>query len=120
MGKRTEVINTRVWELKFNFLPSKRYIANQKYLLLDNKLKIRRRKERLLLFNSTSRKLPKIWRSYLKERCEQHQHLKTEFSRLYVLLKEKSIDKETYERLKKLLEIGYEQKLMETRLKHGF
>ena len=73
-----------------------------------------------MLFNSSSRKLPKIWRSYLKERCEQHQHLKMESSRLDILLKEKSIDKDTYERLKKLLETGYEQKRQNIRLKYGF
>jgi hypothetical protein len=73
----------------------------------------------LLLFNSSSRKLPKIWRSYLKERCEQHQRLKTEFSRLDMLLKEKSIDESTYERLRKLLERGYEQTRHEIRLKYG-
>ena len=74
----------------------------------------------LLLFDSSSRKLPKIWRSYLKERCEQQQHLKTESSRLDMLLEEKSIDKDTYERLRKLLERGYEQKRQDIRLKYGF
>ena len=72
------------------------------------------------MFNGSSRKLQKIKRSYLKERCKQQQHLNEEFSRLDGLLKENSIDESTHERLKKLLEIGYEQKLMETRLKHGF
>ena len=74
----------------------------------------------LLLFNSSSWKLPKIWRSYLKERVEQKQHLKKESSRLETLLKAKSIDKETHERLMKLLERGYEQKRQDIRLKYGF
>jgi len=79
-----------------------------------------RRKEKAVLFNSPSGKLQKIWRSYLKERCEQHQSLSKEFSRLDMLLKENSIDESTYERLKKLLETGYEQKRQEIRLKYGF
>jgi DNA-binding SARP family transcriptional activator len=74
----------------------------------------------LLLFNSSSWKLPKSWRSYLKERCEQKQHLKKQSSRLEVLLKTDSIDKDTYERLMKLLDRGYEQKRQEIRLKYGF
>ena len=73
-----------------------------------------------MLFNSSSPKLPKIWRSYLKERCKQHQRLKKETSRLDRLLKDDSIDRETYERLKKLLETGYEQRRQDIRLKYGF
>lgn len=72
------------------------------------------------MFNGSSRKLQKMRRSYLKERSKQLQQLNEEFSRLEVLLQQNSIDESTHERLKKLLEIGYEQKLMETRLKHGF
>jgi uncharacterized protein YfbU (UPF0304 family) len=79
-----------------------------------------RRKEKAVLFNSSSGKLQKIWRSYLKERCKQHQSLSKEFSRLDMLLKENSIDESTYERLKKLLETGYEQTRQEIRLKYGF
>jgi uncharacterized protein YjcR len=60
-----------------------------------------------------------VWRSYLKERCEQHQHMKYESSRLDMFLKEKSIDKDTYERLQKLLERSYEQKRQDIRLKYG-
>jgi hypothetical protein len=60
-----------------------------------------------------------VWRFYLKERCEQHQNLKKESSRLDMLLKEKSIEKDTYERLKELLERGYEQKRQDIRLKYG-
>jgi uncharacterized protein YfbU (UPF0304 family) len=72
------------------------------------------------LFKSSTAKLQKTWRSYLKERHEQHQRLSKEFSRLDILLKENSIDESTYERLKKLLETGYEQKRQEIRLKYGF
>ena len=72
------------------------------------------------MFNGASRKLQKIRRSYLKERSKQQQQLNEEFSRLDVLLQRNSIDESTHERLKKLLEMGYEQKRMETRLKHGF
>jgi hypothetical protein len=72
------------------------------------------------LFNRSSRKLQKIRRSYLKERSKQQQQLNEEFSRLDVLLKQNSIDESTHERLKKLLEMGYKQKRMETRFKYGF
>jgi hypothetical protein len=74
----------------------------------------------VLLFNRSSRKLPKTWCSFLKERCEQHQFLKKETSKLDMLLKDKSIDKETHERLKELLETGYEQRRQDMRLKYGF
>jgi hypothetical protein len=37
-----------------------------------------------------------------------------------MLLKENSIDEGTYERLAKLLEMGYEQKRQKTRHKYGF
>ena len=73
----------------------------------------------MFLFNRSSRKLQKIKRSYLKERCKQQQHLNEEFSRLDGLLKEDSIDENTHERYKKLLEMGYKQKRQETRLKYG-
>ena len=73
-----------------------------------------------MLFNRSSQKLPKIWRSYLKERCKQHQLLKKETSKLDILLIDKSIDKETCERLKQILETGYELKRQDLRLKYGF
>ena len=72
------------------------------------------------MFNRASRKLQKIRRSYLKERSKQQQQLNEEFSRLDVLLKQNSIDENTHERLRKLLEMGYKQKRIETRLKYGF
>jgi hypothetical protein len=37
-----------------------------------------------------------------------------------MLLKENSIDEDTYERLKKLLETSYEQKRLNIQLKYGF
>ena len=73
-----------------------------------------------MLLDVSPRKLPKVWRSYLKERCKQRQNLKKESSRLEVLFKEKSIDKDTYERLKTLLEVVYEQKRQATCLKYRF
>jgi hypothetical protein len=78
------------------------------------------KRRRLFLFNWSSRKMQKIRRSYLKERCEQHQKLNEESSRLDMLLKEESIDESTYERLKKLLKMGYEHKRQMTRRKYGF
>jgi hypothetical protein len=74
----------------------------------------------LFLFNRQWRKLQKMKRSYHKERWEQQQQLKEEFSKLNVLLKENSIDETTYERLNKLLRMGYKLKRQETRLKYGF
>ena len=75
----------------------------------------------LFLFNRlSSRKLQKTRRSYLRERCKQQQRLNEEFSRLDVFLKENLIDESTYERLKRLLEMGYEHKRQETRLIYGF
>jgi hypothetical protein len=74
----------------------------------------------LFLFNISSRKLKKKKLSYFKERREQYQNLKKEFLRLDMLLHENSIDESTYERLKKLVRMGYEQKRQETMLKHGF
>ena len=66
------------------------------------------------------RKLQKTRRAYLKERTKQREHLNGEIARLDKLLKEGSIDKDIYPRLKKLLEIGYEQKRRETREMYGF
>jgi hypothetical protein len=66
------------------------------------------------------RKLQKSRRAYLKERTKQREHLDWEFARLDKLLKEGSIDEDIYPRLKKLLEIGYEQKRRETREMYGF
>jgi hypothetical protein len=66
------------------------------------------------------RKLQKTRRAYIKERIKQREHLNREFAGLDKLLKENSIDEDTRARLKKMLEIGYEQKRQETREKYGF
>jgi hypothetical protein len=78
------------------------------------------RRERAFMFNWSLRKTRKNRRSYFEERSKQHEHLNEEFSRLEELLKENSIDQGTYERLLKLLQMGYKQKREETRLKYGF
>jgi len=66
------------------------------------------------------RKLQKTTRVYIKERTKQREHLNGEIAGLDKLLKEGSIDEDIYSRLKKLLEIGYEQKRRETREMYGF
>jgi Spy/CpxP family protein refolding chaperone len=66
------------------------------------------------------RQLEKLRRSYIKERTKQRDHLKEETEGLTKLLKEGSIDQETFERLKKILEISYRQKREKTRKNHGF
>lgn len=65
-------------------------------------------------------KLQKTRRVYIKERTEQRERLNKGIAGLDRLLKESSIDEETYGRLKKLLEIGYKQKRQETREMCGF
>lgn len=66
------------------------------------------------------RKLEKLRRSYVKERTKQRDHLNEEIRGLTKLLKEDSIDQETFERLKKILEISYRQKREKARKDHGF
>jgi hypothetical protein len=66
------------------------------------------------------RKLEKLRRSYIKERTKQRGHFREESEGLTNLLKEGSIDLETFGRLKKILEISYRQKREKTRKKHGF
>lgn len=63
------------------------------------------------------RKLQKTIRAYIKERIMQREHLNSEVAGLDKLLKENSIDEDTYARLNKMLEIGYELKCQETRKK---
>jgi hypothetical protein len=65
---------------------------------------------------NAQRKLQKTRRAYIKERTKQREDLNTEIAGLDKLLKEGYI----HVRLKKLLEIGYEQKRQETREKYGF
>ena len=69
---------------------------------------------------SAHRKLQKTRRAYIKERTKQREHLNGEIAGLDKLLKEGSIDEDIYPRLKKLLEMGYEQKRRETREMYGF
>ncbi|MGB9959084.1 MAG: hypothetical protein ACPLKQ_00995 [Candidatus Bathyarchaeales archaeon] len=72
------------------------------------------------MFDRLSSKMEKTKRSYFRERVQQRQHLNREFDRLDKLLKENVIDEDIYKRLRKLLEIGYQQKIQETRRKYGF
>jgi len=65
-------------------------------------------------------KLKKIRRVYAKERTKQREHMKNEVTYINKLLKEGSIDENTYARYKKLLEMGYVEKRQETREKYGF
>ena len=66
------------------------------------------------------RNLQKKRRSYLKERTKQKEHLNSQIAHLEKLLSDKSINEDTYTRLKKLLEMSYEQEREATREKHGF
>jgi hypothetical protein len=79
-----------------------------------------RRRRGLRLLNKSPKKLRKLVRSYLKERCKQHKRMKEESSKLDLLLKGDRIDENTYERLQELLEMSYKQKSQEIRLKYGF
>jgi hypothetical protein len=72
------------------------------------------------MFNRQSRKLQRVRSSYQKERGQQQQKLNLEVTRLDNLLNNGSIDPSTHERLKKLLEMAYEQKREDTRIKYGF
>ena len=63
------------------------------------------------------RKLQKTRRAYIQERTEQRENLKNEVARLDKLLKENSIDKDTYARLNKILKISDKQKCKEARRK---
>jgi hypothetical protein len=93
--------------------------------------------ERLLLFNRKNsvfsnffgvetkaderkRKMEKLRRSYIEERTKQRDHLNEEIEGLTKLFKEDSINRETFERLKKILEISYGEKREKTRKNHGF
>ena len=69
---------------------------------------------------TTERNVKEKRRSYLKERTKQKEHLSSQIAHLDRLLKDNSIDWDTYVRYKKLLEMNYEQKREETREGHGF
>ncbi len=75
----------------------------------------------------TCKKEAKSWRklrnkrhAYTKERIKQREHLNKEIACVNKLRKEGSISKDIHARYLKMLEIGYAQKIQETRDKHGF
>ena len=68
----------------------------------------------------TQHKLKKAKKAYADERKKQREHLTKELARVDKLFKEGSISKDIHVRYKKMLEIGYTQKLLETREKYGF
>ena len=59
------------------------------------------------------RKTKKLVQSYIKEKAKQKTHINKQLANLEKLLKNKSIDKETYERMRKML-IMNEKKQEET------
>jgi hypothetical protein len=59
-------------------------------------------------------------RSYLEERIKQREYLSSQIAHLDKLLHNNSINRDTYARFKKLLEMSYEQKREATIEKHGF
>jgi hypothetical protein len=59
-------------------------------------------------------------RLYVEERARQQGHLRDELANLNTLLIDQTIDKETWKRYKKLLEIGYENEKKLTKVKYGF
>ncbi len=58
--------------------------------------------------------------SYFKERTKQREYLDSQIAHLDKLLKDNSINEDTYVRFKKLLEMRYGEKRETTREKHGF
>jgi len=58
--------------------------------------------------------------SYKKEIEKQKEHMNEEIANVNEMLKEGSISKDIHERYLKLLEIGYAQKVQETKVKFGF
>ncbi len=68
----------------------------------------------------TQRKFREKRCSYIKERTTQKEHLTSQSIHLDTLLKNNSINQDTYARLKKLLEMKYEEKINEIRERHGF
>jgi len=69
---------------------------------------------------TAQRKLQKIRRAYFKERQRERERFDREVTSLDKLLKENSLDKNTYARYIKLLEMDYEQKRQRTRVRFGF
>ena len=66
------------------------------------------------------RKLRKTRQAYSKERRRQQDYLKNEVDRLDKLLDEGFINEDLHTRYKKIMEIDYEKKRLETREKYGF
>ena len=65
-------------------------------------------------------KLRKNKHAYSKERNKQREHLNKEIAGVNKLLKEGSISQDIHSRYLKMLEIGYAQKIQETRDRYGF
>jgi hypothetical protein len=57
---------------------------------------------------------------YSKERKKQRKHLNKEIAGVNKLLKEGAISKDIHSRYLKMLEMGYAQKIQETRDRYGF
>ena len=60
-------------------------------------------------FGKTTPNTGKVIQSYLKARLEEKRILSEQLKRLGAQLKDKKIDKQTYERLKDVLEINFLQ-----------
>ena len=67
------------------------------------------------------KKLKKLMRRYVRNRVTQEEIFAKELEKLQLLLRNKSIDKSTYSRLKETLEISFAQKREEvrTQFKHA-
>jgi hypothetical protein len=59
-------------------------------------------------------------RAYSKERKKQREHLEKEIAVVNKFFEEGSISKDIHSRYLKMLEMGYTQKIQETRDKYGF
>jgi hypothetical protein len=70
--------------------------------------------------SKSKRKLRNKKQAYAKERTKQREHLNEEIAFINKLREEGSISEDIYTRYQKLLEIGYEQRIQETREKYGF
>ena len=66
------------------------------------------------------KKLRNKKQAYAKERTKQQEHMNKEIAFVNKLREEGSINEDIHERYQKLLEIGYAQKIRETREKYGF
>jgi len=66
------------------------------------------------------RKLRRKRIAYSKERANQREHLNKELAAVDMLLQKGSISDDIHTRYRKMLEMGYAQKLQKTREKFGF